>query len=98
MGIPTFDHKQVFEEALSNPNNTIADLPRDDVNATIANSYAPLDRPFTFTLSQLWEMELRKAYHPDKYLGTLVRPGSLRNFDMQKSRDEQFDYFVRVTD
>lgn len=89
------DHKEVFEAAFADPSNTAITIPPANVNKVIQHSYK-IDQPFTYTRTQLWEMETNKAHHPDKYLRHLLRPGSLKvlNLDRQGS----IETFVRVTD
>ncbi|KAF4340517.1 hypothetical protein FBEOM_5555 [Fusarium beomiforme] len=84
-----------FETAWSDPKNTAITTPDSDVNATIAKHYI-VDKPFTYTKTQLWDMEIKKAHHPDKYLRHLVQPGSLQILD--HSKDGQFEYFIRITE
>ncbi|QFU89172.1 alpha/beta hydrolase [Amycolatopsis sp. YIM 10] len=69
---------------------TVYELPPVDVNAVLAERY-DLAREYRFTRTSLWDMEIRKASAPDKYLPNVVRPGSLAKFG------EGAD-FVRVSD
>ncbi|MGC7094570.1 alpha/beta hydrolase family protein [Amycolatopsis lurida] len=69
---------------------TVYELPPVDVNAVLAERY-DLAREYRFTRTSLWDMEVRKASAPDKYLPNVVRPGSVTKFG------EGAD-FVRVSD
>ncbi|KAK5988200.1 hypothetical protein PT974_12340 [Cladobotryum mycophilum] len=89
------DHEQVLISALEDPNNTVVILPPANVNRIIRTHYKA-DPNFTYTKTQLWDMEVNKARNPEKYLGDLVRPGSLEVLDVKKGG--RFESFIRVTD
>lgn len=74
---------------------TAIELPPVDVNQVLADHY-DVDRPgFVYTGSMLWDMETRKAAAPDKYIPTVVEPGSLATFGLPA--DGLPVDFVRVT-
>ncbi|RFU76579.1 hypothetical protein TARUN_5664 [Trichoderma arundinaceum] len=56
----------------------------------------PNNTPITLEPSNLWDMEVKKAHNPAKYLRHILRPGSLQVFNLQK--DGPTETFVRVTD
>jgi hypothetical protein len=89
------DHEKILDAAFADTKNTAITLPPADVNKVIQSSYR-VDRPFTYTRTQLWDMEDRKAHGPDKYLRYLLRPGSLEIFNLKK--EGSLETFVRVTD
>ncbi|KAF5017580.1 hypothetical protein F66182_10470 [Fusarium sp. NRRL 66182] len=88
-------YSATFETAFADPKNTAITTPASDVNATI-DKYYSVDEPFVYTKTQLWDMEVKKAHRPDKYIRHVVRPGSLQTFDHSKTG--HFEYFIRVTD
>lgn len=89
------DHESIMKAATADPRNTAIELPPSDVNALVAKSYT-VDKPFTYTRTQLWDMEVRKAHDPETFLGGVVRPGSARVFNVQRTGD--IETFVRVSD
>lgn len=70
------DHENVFAEAWNDPKNTCVERPPVDVNAVLSAHY-DLSAPLHFTRSQLWDMEVRKAYRPDVFIPSAVQEGSL---------------------
>ncbi|OAA58225.1 hypothetical protein ISF_06764 [Cordyceps fumosorosea ARSEF 2679] len=89
------DHEKILEAAFADPHNTPIVIPPADVNKIIKTSYT-VDEPFTYTRTQLWDMERRKAHDPETFLGGVARPGSVQVFDVQ--RDGDVETFVRVSD
>lgn len=89
------NHEDIIAAATADPSNTPITFPDDHVNQTIAKHYT-VDEPFTYTHTQLWDMEVKKARNPAKYLRPIIRPGSLKVFDVQTSDD--FETFTRVSD
>ncbi|MGA2391845.1 MAG: hypothetical protein ABSH03_00670 [Candidatus Lustribacter sp.] len=69
------DHENVFAQAWADPHNTCVERPPVDVNAVLAEYYH-LSEPLQFTRTQLWDMEVRKAYRPDIYISSVVQEGS----------------------
>lgn len=88
-------HEEIFKAAFATPTFTAILTPDSRVNSVIAESY-DVDEPFTYTLTQLWDMEVRKAHRPDKYIHYVAKPGSLRIFGIRKEGDLEF--FYRVTE
>ncbi|KAF4465130.1 hypothetical protein FALBO_8027 [Fusarium albosuccineum] len=88
-------YAEAFEAAFADPKNTAIFTPDADVNAIIKASYN-IEEPFIYTKTQLWDMEVKKAHFPDKYIRHVVRPGSLHTFNHTK--EGHFEYFIRVTD
>lgn len=89
------NHPEIIAAATADPSNTPITYPDDHVNQTIAKHYT-VDEPFTYTHAQLWDMEVKKARNPAKYLRPIIRPGSLKVFDVQVDGD--IETFTRVSD
>jgi hypothetical protein len=89
------NHEEIIAAAAADPSNTPITFPDDHVNETIGSHYT-VDEPFTYTLTQLWDMEVKKARNPAKYLRPIIRPGSLKVFDTQVNGD--IETFTRVSD
>ncbi|UOZ03642.1 hypothetical protein [Amycolatopsis sp. WQ 127309] len=91
----TLDHEAVFEQAWAAPGTTPVELPAVPVNDVLRERY-DVRPPFAYTGAQLWDMETRKAAAPDKYIPTVVRPGSAEKFP--SVRHGRFEDFTRVSD
>lgn len=95
MSSSELNHPEIIEAAFADPKNTAVAFPNVDVNKIIAERY-DVDEPFTYTHSQLWDMETKKARNPAKYLRPILRPGSLKVFG--EKREGSIETFTRVTD
>jgi hypothetical protein len=91
----SLDHQKVLEVAWQTPGNTAIELPPVDVNQVLHDRY-DVDNDFVFTGTMLWDMEVRKASHPDIYIPTVIEPGSVEKFP--ESRDDRSEIFTRVSD
>ncbi|HEV3355755.1 MAG TPA: hypothetical protein VG247_03115 [Pseudonocardiaceae bacterium] len=91
----SLDHQKVLEVAWQAPGNTAIELPPVDVNQVLHDRY-DVDNDFVFTGTMLWDMEVRKASHPDIYIPTVIEPGSVEKFP--ESRDDRSEIFTRVSD
>jgi hypothetical protein len=91
----TLDHEGVFEEAWNTPGTTSIELPPVRVNDVLRERY-DVRPPFAYTGTQLWDMEVRKAAAPDRYIPTVVKPGSAEKFP--SVRHGGFEDFTRVSD
>ena len=60
-----------FETAWNDPRNTRFELPPVDVNRVLRERYRT-SRPFQMTRSMLWDMEVRKAWDPLRYIPYVV--------------------------
>ena len=69
------NHEGGFERAWADPSNTRFELPSVDVNRVLAEHYRTSE-PLTFTRTMLWDMEVRKAWRPDRYIPSVVQEGS----------------------
>jgi hypothetical protein len=90
------NHEEILEAAFNDPNNTTIALEPSNVNRIIKSDHYDADPNFLYTKTQLWDMEVKKAYNPAKYLRHILRPGSLQVFNIQK--DGRTETFVRITD
>lgn len=84
-----------FESAWANPRHTAIELPAVDVNTVLEERY-DVERPTAFTRATLWDMEVWKAAAPDRYIPTVVAPGSLEVFPGK--RLGALEDFTRATD
>lgn len=71
----TLDHEKAFEQAWDDPANTRYELPPVDVNQVLAERYE-LGEPLVVTRAMVWDMEVRKARHPDVFIPYVVTEGS----------------------
>src|SRR5215475_5024559 len=71
------DHRREFAAAWADPRNTRFELPPADVNQLLAGRYTT-GSPLAFTRGMLWDVEVRKAWRPGRYLPGVVRAGSDR--------------------
>lgn len=89
------NHEEIFEQAWSAPETTSVELPAIPVNDVLRERY-DVKPPFSYTGAQLWDMEVRKAAAPDKYIPTVVKAGSAEKFP--SVRHGEFEDFTRVSD
>ena len=80
------NHEGEFERAWVDPRNTRFELPPVDVNRVLAEHYRTSE-PLTFTRTMLWDMEVRKAWRPDRYIPSVVREGSARAWGRRSAAD-----------
>jgi len=78
--ISQHNHEGEFERAWADPSNTRFELPSVDVNRVLAENYRTSE-PLTFTRTMLWDMEVRKAWRPDRYIPSVVQEGSARTWN-----------------
>ncbi|MEV0144904.1 MULTISPECIES: hypothetical protein [unclassified Nonomuraea] len=69
------NHEDEFARAWADPRSTRFEAPPIDINRVLAERYKTSE-PLTFTRAMLWDLEVRKAWHPDIYLPYVVREGS----------------------
>src|SRR3954470_4916270 len=69
------EHENVFREAWQDPSETRYELTPLDVNKVLADRYV-LGEPLVFTRAMLWDLEARKARHPDVFIPYVVAAGS----------------------
>jgi hypothetical protein len=65
------NHVENFKQAWDNPSYTQIELPPIDINKVIT-TYYKTSSPVKFTKSMLWDMEVKKAYHPEIYISHVV--------------------------
>jgi hypothetical protein len=69
------DHVREFAEAWDDPRNTRYVMPPIDVNAVLAAEYRT-GEPVAFTRDMVWDVEVRKARRPGRYIPWVVAEGS----------------------
>lgn len=69
-------HEKVFRDAWEDPSATRYELTPLDVNKVLADRYL-LGEPLAFTRAMLWDLEVRKARHPDVFIPHVVAVGSV---------------------
>lgn len=89
------NHEEIFEQTWAAPGTTSMELAPVAVNDVLRERY-DVRPPFTYTGAQLWDMEVRKAAAPDKYIPTVVKAGSAEKFP--SVRNGRFEDFTRVSD
>ncbi|WIV54414.1 hypothetical protein [Amycolatopsis nalaikhensis] len=89
------NHEEIFEQAWAAPGATSVELPPVPVNEVLRERY-DVRPPFAYTGAQLWDMEVRKAAAPDKYIPTVVKAGSAEKFP--SVRHGRFEDFTRVSE
>ena len=91
--ISKLDHEGEFQRAWIDPSNTRFELPPVDVNRVLDKHYRTSE-PLTFTRTMLWDMEVRKSWRPDRYIPSVVWPGSAHAWG-QRSAADGTESFVR---
>ncbi len=91
--ISQFDYEGEFQRAWADSSNTQFELPPVDVNRVLAEHYRTSE-PLTFTRTMLWDMEVRKAWRPDRYIPSVVSEGSAHTWG-QRSAADGTESFVR---
>lgn len=84
--ITGLDHRQEFAAARADPGNTRFELPPADINQLLASRYVA-GAPLAFTRDMLWDVEVRKARRPDRYIPGVVRAGSARAWGGRRHAD-----------
>ncbi len=91
--ISQLNHEGEFQRAWDDPSNTRFEMPPVDVNRVLAEHYRTSE-PLTFTRTMLWDMEVRKAWRPDRYIPSVVQEGSAESWG-QGSAADGTESFVR---
>ncbi len=91
--ISKLNHESEFQRAWADPSNTRLELPPVDVNRVLDEHYRTSE-PLTFTRTMLWDMEVRKAWRPDRYIPSVVWEGSAHTWGQTSSADGT-ESFVR---
>ena len=91
--ISQFDYEGEFQRAWADSSNTQFELPPVDVNRVLAEHYRTSE-PLTFTRTMLWDMEVQKAWRPDRYIPSVVSEGSAHTWGQRKAADGT-ESFVR---
>ena len=87
------NHEGEFQQAWADPSNKRFELPPVDVNRVLAERYRTSE-PLTFTRTMLWDMEVRKAWRPDRYIPSVVQEGSAHAWGRRSAADGT-ESFVR---
>jgi len=87
------DHRREFAAAWADTRHTRFELPPADINKLLADRYAT-GSPLSFTRDMLWDVEVRKAWQPDRYIPGVVRAGSARTRGRRQEADGT-ESFVR---
>ncbi|SDW31666.1 Acetyl esterase/lipase [Amycolatopsis xylanica] len=93
--IERLDHEAILEQAWNAPGTTTVELPPVRVNEVLRERY-DVRPPFAYTGALLWDMESRKAAAPDKYIPSVVKPGSAEKFP--STWHGRFEDFTRVSE
>ena len=91
--ISQLNHEGEFQRAWDDPSNTRFEMPPVDVNRVLAEHYRTSE-PLTFTRTMLWDMEVRKAWRPDRYIPSVVSEGSAHTWGRGSAADGT-ESFVR---
>jgi hypothetical protein len=76
------DHPRTFEQAWADPRNTRFELPPVDVNRVLSERYLwGASQPLTLTRAMIWDMEARKARHPERFIQYVLAEGSADVWD-----------------
>jgi hypothetical protein len=78
-----------FARAWDTPGHTRYQLPDTDVNAVLAARYTT-GEPLTLTRGMLWDMEVRKAARPSRYIPYVVQAGSDRSWNRHRGDDGEY--------
>ena len=92
-GLLLLNHEGEFQRAWGDPSNTRLELPPVDVNRVLAEHYRTSE-PLTFTRTIVWDMEMRKAWRPDRYIPSVVTEGSAQTWGPRSAVDGT-ESFVR---
>jgi len=87
------NYEDEFQRAWADASSTRFDLPPVDVNRVLSEHYRTSE-PLTFTRTMLWDMEVQKAWRPDRYIPTVVREGSANSWGRSSAADGT-ESFVR---
>jgi len=90
------NHEAVFSKDWNQEDYTSIAFDPLDVNQILADQYED-DQELALTRTQLWDMEVRKAYRPDLFIPGVVREATARSWGRRelKNRDE---VFIRVSE
>ncbi len=91
--ISQLNHEDEFQRAWADASSTRFELPAVDVNRVLAERYR-MSEPLTFTRTMLWDMEVQKAWRPDRYIPTVVWEGSANSWGRSSAADGT-ESFVR---
>ena len=93
LAVGQLNHEGEFQRAWADSGNTQIELPPVDVNRVLAKHYRTSE-PLTLTRTMLWDMEVRKAWRPDRYIPSVVWEGSALTWGRRSAADAT-ESFVR---
>jgi len=86
VGMNALDHEGLFEKAWNDPRYTRYEIPPLDVNRVLEERYRTRE-PFHLTRTMVWDMETKKARHPERYIPYVVGEGSADAWDDRPAPD-----------
>jgi hypothetical protein len=90
------NHEAVFAAAWNGKGHTCIDLDPLDVNKVLSDEYRGNER-LSLTRTQLWDMEIRKAAHPDLFIPGMIRAGTARTWGRRKLTNGD-EVYIRVSE
>lgn len=93
--VEEINHEAAFEKAWANSSNTTFELPPVDINQVLSERYH-MKPSVRFTREMMWDVEVRKAWRPDRYIPSVVETGSAVTWG-GRSGDAGDDRFLRAS-
>lgn len=88
------NHLDVFNKAWGSARFTKIELDPVNINEILTEQYS-CSPEFSMAKSQLWDMEVRKAYRPDLFIPSVIQPGTAVTWGQQKQGS--IETFMRVS-
>jgi hypothetical protein len=92
-GLIFTDADREFQNAWTHPAHTRFELPAVDVNRVLQERYT-VDPDFRMTRTQLWDMEVKKAWNPLSFIPYVVSEGA--SWDRRRGPDDT-EHFYRCS-
>jgi len=89
------NHLDEFNRAWETPQFTKIELNPVNINYVLKSQYKCASQ-CQMTKSQLWDMEVKKAYRPDLFIPSVVKPGTALAWG--RARHEHIETFIRVSE
>lgn len=90
------NHEAVFAAAWNQEGYTSIEFDPLDVNRILADQYEGIEGP-ALTRTQLWDMEVRKAFRPDLFIPGVVRAGTARSWGRRELKNGD-EVFIRASE
>jgi hypothetical protein len=90
------NHEEVFNEVWNKTGYTSIELPPLDVNSVLARDYISVEG-LSLTRTQLWEMEVAKAFRPDLFISGVVKQRTARSWGHRTFKNGN-EAFIRVSE